>query len=270
MKRISRSKAATLWNRAENAQLLRTHEKFVLESLTVDDAAAQLSTRSRSHPELDKYSPIGVLASILIRERMKRYAATLFVRTVVQDQPCEWQEGDGVDVERFEEEERTIVAAAKSLGGRTGELGEMLERVWKVDAHSLEDVDRAFESLDGGGKEGDSEAEGIKALLKAVVLYRRIFPSSVSRSNGASNGTCILLSPPPSPSRKNSQMHLALRRILGSSIFDCSDFVAEKATSDDQCEHLAVALDEARDQVVDMLMDLERQFRGYPKMGDAV
>ena len=243
----------------------------MLESWTVDDAAAQLSTRSSSHPELDKYSPIGVLASMLIRERMKRYAATLFVRTVVQDQPCEWQEGDGVDVERLEEEERAIIAAAKSLGGRTGELGEMLERVWKLDARSLEDVDRAFESVDGAGKEGDSEAEGIKALLKAVVLYRRIFPSSVSRSNGASTGACILLSPPPSPSRKNSQMHLALRRILGSSVFDCGDFSAtEKASSDDQCERLAIALDDARDRVVDMLMDLERQLRGYPKMGEVV
>jgi hypothetical protein len=267
MRRISGSKAAVLWNRAKNAQLLRPHEKLALKLLTVDNAATRLATRTRGHSEkTEKYSPIGVLASIMITERTKWHAATLFVQTVVQDQSCDWQEGDGKDREHFEEEERELIEAAKSLGGRTRELGEMLERVWKLEVRSLEDVDRAFESPeDGAGKEDNDEVEGIKALLKAVVLYRRIFPTSIiSRTNGT------LLSPPPSPSRKNSKMHLALRRLLGSSVFDDGGFVSQmSASGGDEGERLGLALDDARDRVVDMLIDLERQLRGYSKTCDA-
>jgi hypothetical protein len=271
--RISRSKATSLWSRAQNTQLLRTHERLVLESLTVDEAATRLASRSRTNMEWEKYNPIGVLADIVIRERIKRHAAALFIRTV-EDQLCDGHDGDGDEANQIEEEERTTIKAAKSLGGRTGELGEILESVWKTDICSVDEVERVFEIHDGEGKEVeiDETEDGIKSLLEAVILYRRIFPTSlVSRSNGNSNGVCcILLSPPPSPSRKNSKMHLALRRILGSGVFDYSDFTGRKAVTDDESGHLGIALDDARDRVVDMLMDLEQQLRGCGKKGDAV
>lgn len=70
MRRISGSKAAVLWNRAKNAQLLRPREQLVLKLLTVDDAATRWTTQTKIHSEkMEKYSPIGVLASMVITER---------------------------------------------------------------------------------------------------------------------------------------------------------------------------------------------------------
>ncbi|THH10605.1 hypothetical protein EW145_g1186 [Phellinidium pouzarii] len=103
---------------------------------------------------------------------------------------------------------------------------------------------------------GDRDAE-LRDLLGAVVLYRRIFPSKLLNVSAGENGLqkngntltargvglppiSIALtpmpSPPPSPSRRNAVLHIALRRSLDSAAFDRGD-----------------ALEDARDRVVDLL-----------------
>jgi hypothetical protein len=276
--RVSSPKAAALWGQARKAQLVRPYERLVLDCMNVDEAAERLALRPTTSREAEKFSPIGVLASMLVRERVKKHAAALFVRTVIPDQSFEWAASDGEAADRAEEDERATIEAAKSLGGQMGELGEMLERIWKTGVCTLEDVDCVFEDNDGEGEEPehDSLEEGIKCLLKAVILYRRIFPTSLgSCSNGTSNGVSILLSPPPSPSRKNAKLHLALRRMLGSSVFDFTDVPgADRETGKSHAkrendESLGVALEDARDRVIDMLVDLERQKRGNTRKVDA-
>jgi hypothetical protein len=84
------------------------------------------------------------------------------------------------------------------------------------------------------------------SLLRATTLFRRIFPNSVLSSAG---GVSILLSPPPSPSRTNSGLHLELRT-RGSKVFDCvDDFDGGKEGGCDEIkkeESLGIALEEAR------------------------
>jgi hypothetical protein len=225
---------------------VRPHEKLVLESLSVDEAANQLAAR----PEHElKHNPIAILASMLILERIKSHSVTLFVRTIL---PARIEPGR---VEDMGKEEKVIIDAARSLGGRTEELADMLEHVWKTGISTHDDI------ICEPSNEGHANAvEGeIRSLLGALILYRRIFPSSILSHSANSNGVSILLSPPPSPPRRNAALHMALRRTLGSSVFD---FSAEDGKGDVAAEQsLGIALEEARDCVVDMLVDFERQSR---------
>jgi hypothetical protein len=263
---LSHSKATSLWSHARRAQLVRPYEKLVLETLNVGEAVERLAARSSAHTDGGKHSPIAVLASMLVRERLKKHMVILFVKTVWSSQrsgkgEVDWNEDMEVDDCKEEEEKKVTIDAAQSLGGRTGELGEMLERVWKTEVCTLEDVGCCGpegKSYEEAEDDGDHLLEGeIVSLLTALILYRRIFPTSVlSGANSSAGGVSILLSPPPSPSRKNPGLRLALRRTLGSKVFDfTNDFQGEDEGN------LGMALEDARDRVVDMLVSAERQER---------
>ncbi|KZT02946.1 uncharacterized protein LAESUDRAFT_762372 [Laetiporus sulphureus 93-53] len=95
MRPVSLSKAATLWEAAHKREFLCPYEKIVLDNKSVDVAADWLTKRQRWHETerkgrcaaCEKHTPLDVLAAILIRERLRKHAASLFVRTVVQNDP---------------------------------------------------------------------------------------------------------------------------------------------------------------------------------------
>ena len=172
-----------------------------------------------------------------------------------------------------EQERKETVEAGKSIGGRTAELAVLLDRIWDTGFCSQEDMlpTRPRHShCDSHGRNPDvdvdcedeqdlasqDEAE-IRALLTATLIYRRIFPSTIPACAPSSAGgaPAFILSPPPSPSRKNAQLHMALRTALGSPAFESG---ADGRLEDPE---LGAALEDARDRVVDMLVDFERACR---------
>ena len=234
----------------------------------------------------EKRTPLGILAAILIRERLRKHAASLFVRTVVRaevearranpnydsddecDDPVYTYDADK-DFKEEQERDETI-EAGKSIGGRTAELAVLLERIWDTGfssedtllpaphhghAHGCRDVDADCE--DDRDLASQDEAE-IRALLTATLIYRRIFPSTIpacTLAGGAGGAPAFVLSPPPSPSRRNAKLHMALRTALGSPAFESG---ADGRLEDPE---LGAALEDARDRVVDMLVDFEQACR---------
>ena len=281
---VSRSKAQALWEQARE-RVVRPYEHIVLSNMDVDEAAEWLEkwrqwhVNGRKKPTrcaaCEKRTPLGVLAAILLRERLRKHAASMFVRTVVpqgQGQGMMMKEREVVydpEVEAKDEKERKeTIEAGKSIGGRTGELAVLLERIWDTGFCSHEDVfpppkqDPSFET--GVDDEEDCEDEHdlastdeveIRSLLSATMIYRRIFPSSFPNctNNGNPSSVSVILSPPPSPSRKNVLLHVTLRTALGSPAFD-----DRFGRLDDK---LGGALEDARDRVVDRLVELERAGR---------
>ncbi|KAJ2961548.1 hypothetical protein NUW54_g14380 [Trametes sanguinea] len=105
----------------------------------------------------EKRTPLGVLAAILIRERLRKHAASLFVRTVVRaedasrransaydsEDECEEEPLYTFDAEKdFQEEQerKETVEAGKSIGGRTAELAILLERIWDTGFYTPDDA----------------------------------------------------------------------------------------------------------------------------------
>ncbi|CCM01225.1 uncharacterized protein FIBRA_03273 [Fibroporia radiculosa] len=282
MRPVSSSKAAALWDAARGREFLRPHEKIVLANMSVDDAAEWLAKWQQWHKierksrcaACEKRTPLGVLAAILIRARLRKHAAALFVRTVVRDAVLPAVAGVCADdEERYvydaekdfkEEQERTeTVQAGKSIGGRTAILAMLLERIWDTGFCTHEDVlpvphrDSSDEGVDCENAHdlaSTDEAE-IRSLLSATLIYRRIFPSSFP---SCSTSVSFILSPPPSPSQRNVALHMALRTALGSPAFE----FGSGGRLDD--EELSDALEDARDRVNDMLVELEKSCRRAP------
>ncbi|PIL27736.1 transcription factor [Ganoderma sinense ZZ0214-1] len=288
---VSGSKATELWERARKREVLRAHEKIVLNNMSVEGAADWLakwrswheSERKGRCTACEKRTPLGILAAILIRERLRKHAASLFVRTVVRaevearranpaydsddecDDPMYTYDADKDFKE--EQERKETVEAGKSIGGRTSELAVLLERIWDTGffssedtllpaprhahAHGCPDVDADCEDEQDLASQDEAE---IRALLTATLIYRRIFPSTIPACTLA-GAPAFVLSPPPSPSRRNAKLHMALRTALGSPAFESG--------ADGRLEDpgLGAALEDARDRVVDMLVDFERACR---------
>lgn len=266
---VSRSKAQALWEQARE-RVVRPYENIVLSNMDVDSAAEWLEKWRQLHVNnrktrcaaCEKRTPLGVLAAILLRDRLRKHAASMFVRTVVPQSPSE-REVVLYDPEveaKDEKERKETIEAGKSIGGRTADLAVLLERIWDTGFCSHEDVfppQRQSPSGGCGDDEEDCEDEHdlastdeaeIRALLSATLIYRRIFPSSFPSCNAP-----VILSPPPSPSRKNVLLHVTLRTALGSPAFD------DRLGRLD--EKLGTALEDARDRVVDRLVELERAGR---------
>ena len=274
MRPVSSAKATALWEAARTREFLRPHEKIVLDNMSVDDAAEWLAKWQRWHETerkgrcaaCEKRTPLGVLAAILIRARLRKHAAALFVRTVIRDDARAGQdeccEGEGLvyDAEQDyrEEQERTeTLQAGKSIGGRTAELAVLLERIWDTGFCTHEDVlpqpqdEEDADCEDAHDLASKDEAE-IRALLSATIIYRRIFPSSFP---ACSTSVSFILSPPPSPSQRNATLHMALRTALASRAFE----YASGGRLED--EELSIALEDSRDRVCDMLVELEKSCR---------
>ncbi|KAF9045721.1 hypothetical protein BDZ89DRAFT_1058681 [Hymenopellis radicata] len=223
---LAKGRAASIWEAARNNGLTQgracAYERLVLASVGVEEAAAIVKA-NRVHRE-PRHTPIGVVASSLLLQRLKKHSALMFVGSVVPLQ---------LDANNDKEEEarRVTVDSARSLGGRMAQLGDAFEQVWNG-GHV--DIDNSAFS---DGLESD-----IWTLLSAIVMYRRIFPSAVLGSGA--EGVSILLSPPPSPTLADHEFGgYKLRTIMGGKVFDDEE------------------IEEARDRVVDMLVALERRGR---------
>ncbi|KIK70210.1 hypothetical protein GYMLUDRAFT_213391 [Collybiopsis luxurians FD-317 M1] len=233
---------------------VRPHERLVLESITLDEAVARLkSPVVLQHQDTDvkRYSPIGVLACMLVRERIKHHLEMMFVRTILPNEQCyEIEDASAPAVANHveddeEEERRKTIEAARSLGGQMAELGDTLQKMWTMGVWELDDISSVRDDTGDDPQDLGLDAQ-IRVLLNALILYRQIFSSSIlgSAESGHSSGVSILLSPPPSPIRKDVKLHYALRRVLGSTVFDAGG-----------------AMEDARDRLVDMLVECERAGR---------
>jgi hypothetical protein len=173
--------------------------------LEVNEAARRVTA---SHPTATPPSPRktdkGVLRALeetLALERMRTVAAAAFTHEVL---------GGEADADSRTEEREHALAAARKLGGRVGGLSARVGRVLGGG-----DLDLLADAEDVEG-----EGEDVERLLRAIVLYRRVFGSPA---------------PISAPKAKDADAH-ALRRTLGSSeVFE--DALVE----------------EARDRVVDLL-----------------
>ena len=266
---VSHSKASELWDQARQRDVLRMHERVVLSTMNVDEAADLLekwrlwraAERKTRCAACEKRTPLGILAAIITRFKLRKHAASMFVKTVVPHGQRD-EEGEEVlydaDKDLNEEQEmRDTIEAAKSIGGRTADLAVLLERAWDTGFYPQEDVLNSSNNTHGDCGDGycdeehdlaDLDAQEIRSLISATLIYRHIFPSSFP-SVGPS--VSLILSPPPSPSRKNVALHTALRTALGSAAFDYVEGRLDDPT-------LGGALEDARDRVVDMLVELER------------
>ncbi|THH00729.1 hypothetical protein EW026_g1858 [Hermanssonia centrifuga] len=281
---VSHSKASELWDRARNQEILRPYEKIALTNMTIDDAAEWLAKWRRWHnterkgrcAACEKRSPLGILAAIITRERLRNHAAAMFVRTVVPSQfreprdDCSDCEGDELvydpdQDEKDDQDRRETIEAGKAIGGRTAELAILLERIWDTGFCAHEDVISTSRAHHSSYEDGNCENEHdlastdeaeIRSLLSATMIYRRIFPSSFP---SCATAVSVILSPPPSPSRKNMALHVSLRAALASSAFDLADGRLEDG-------RLGAALDNARDRVNDMLTALERSVKRNTRM----
>ena len=285
---VWRTKATALWDlAARRAQgrdsaiaaprISRAYERLVLDNMSVDEAFAKLMTvqsvteanavgtkkvdmrtPESSDSESEEYKnatdPLAVLARAVVNEQVRKETERIFLRTV--------NEADGPSIEReieseFDDEEREkcfdtleLVAASRSLDGATASLVDTFERVCNpTSALFASDSDLDLDALDSDASNFSAEDTELRALLRSIILYRRIFPSTLL-SSSPSNADCSsrtgtgisisltpMPSPPPSPSRgKNAKLHLALRRELDSRAFERSP-----------------GLEDARDYVVDML-----------------
>ncbi|KDQ60146.1 hypothetical protein JAAARDRAFT_597090 [Jaapia argillacea MUCL 33604] len=255
---LSKATATELWNRALKTQSMRPYERMVLKNLTVDDAVALLASASRTKKGgVGKQSPLRLLAVTIIQDKLRKHAALLFIRTVLRnDERCSHMGHTPEEENQREEERREVIEGAKSIGGRIGELAEVLDRVWES---GVCDVDQLVEET---AMEVDESEKAIGCLLRSTILYRQIFPSYLAGSQGISESVSLMLSPPPSPSRKNTVVHAALRRTLGSPAFDYGEVGREGEGGEGQEEEkLAMLLEDARDQAVDMIVELERAGR---------
>ncbi|KAJ4468828.1 hypothetical protein J3R30DRAFT_3554706 [Lentinula aciculospora] len=234
---------------------VRPHERLVLESTTLDDAVARLKSpvaRQSQDVDWNRYSPIAVLACMIVKERVKHHLELMFIRTVLPNEDCYELEdvsaaviSDSVE-DKQEEERRKTVEAARSLGGKMAELGDSLQRMWTMGIWELDNISPLHNDADDD-EELDLDAE-IRVLLNALILYRQIFSSSILGS--ANSGVSVLLSPPPSPIRQDMKLHYALRRVLGSSVFE-----SENGNG------VSGAMEDARDRLVDKLVECERAGR---------
>jgi hypothetical protein len=180
--------------------------------LGVDEAARRVRTTA-SPSTSTPTSPQPVLRALqegVAVERLRTVASRAFARAVLNTT------SEGEDNERATEEREQALAAARALSGRVGALGARVGRV--LGGGTLDALDMLNPPADDEGD--DDAAADVEKLLCALVLYRRVFPSSTSVDAGVDVA---------------ADKH-ALRRTLGSSeVFE--DALVE----------------EARDRVVDLL-----------------
>ena len=112
----------------------------------------------------------------------------------------------------------------------------------------------------------DGDDDEIKALFTALVLYRRAFGTTTATDlqQHPCDPSSTLLSPPPSPTMRGSvkytRMLLELRKALGNRVFeDNVDDDMEGGGAGGCASSRVLGLEDARDRVVDMIVDVERR-----------
>ena len=253
---VAGSRASYLWEQARRKEILRPHEKLILGSMNVGEAAVLMRKWCRADFKWDHHSPLAILAETFVRRKIKKHARLLFVQSV--DKTLH-QDDDSSDTDEStdgqyplaagtgalsEVETLQIIQAGKALGGSTADLAIALEKVWGLGTCELPAASRP-----------DTDYEDVRALLSAIALYRKVFRTSLVHAGTAECDAppiSVILTPPSSPSPKDAQAHHALRKVLGASVFEMS----LDADEDPELDSLAIAVENARDNVVDMLVDL--------------
>ena len=228
---IWRARAATLWTRAMHARVVRPFEHAVLSTMTIDEASISLAKASNT-----RLSPLSSLAVCKVYKAFVHFAGRTFVRAVLGTdvQLVESEVYDAEKDAREEEERHAAIDAGRSMGGSCAELVDLLERVCAGMFVRYEDT----QCSDGSDIE---EERDVRTLFGAIVLHRGLFPSGLPSSTGIP----VVLSPPPSPSRRNAGLRAALRVALDGEVF----------------YNGGPELEEARDRVVDVLVDADRASR---------
>lgn len=280
---IARMKARSLWAAAKEKVPSKVAEQLVLHSLDVGDALARITSATKmdefSNGER-MYMPLEVLACGVVKERLMKHLGKLFVEAVSGE-----EEGVVINGNEEEQERRMTIDAARELGGSVDSLGRLFERVWKTYSVDLEDVTEQFTCV-GSDSISESVDGEIKSLFTALVLYRRLFDGDDVSSSETECASCMssstptmarssLLSPPPSPRttaqvqtlsramqmntrrREQNRTLLELRKALGSRVFEDGACTGAGQTK----EMCVVGLEDARDRVVDLVVDLERNER---------
>jgi len=252
---VAGSRASYLWEQARRKEILRPHEKLVLGSMDVCEAPASMQKWRRTDFRWEHHTPLAVLAETLVRRNIKKHAQLLFVqsvdKTLHDDNSSDIDEStDGrylltAGTEAESEVERLqIIQAGKSLGGSTADLAIALEKVWDLGTCELPEASRF-----------DTDYQDVRALLTAIALYREVFRTSLVHAGTAecdALSISVILTPPSSPPPKDAQAHQTLRKVLGASVFE----MLPDAGGDQELDSLGMAVENARDSVVDMLVDL--------------
>jgi len=256
IRRVTGSRAYYLWEQARRKEILRPYEKLVLDSMDVCEAAALMQKWHRTDFRWEHHSPLAILAETLVRRKIHKHARLLFVQSVDKtlhqdDDSSDTDEStDGrylltAGTEAESEVERLqIIQSGKSLGGFIADLAIALERVWDLGACELPEASYS-----------DADYEDVRALLSATALYREVFRTSLVHVGTAECDTpsiSVILTPPSSPSPKDTLAHQALRKVLGASVFE----TLPDSDGDQESDSLAMAVENARDGVVDMLLEL--------------
>ncbi|KAG8216494.1 hypothetical protein J3R82DRAFT_6607 [Butyriboletus roseoflavus] len=227
---FAETRSQALWNRATGLAEsvdVSAYQRLVLSSMTVEGAKECLAT---SKPILGS-SPIALLASSLLRKRLHSHASSLFIHRVAQGLESTPELSSTEDSRTWS----ATLSYSRSLGGDIGLLSDALAKVWRDGWFSVDIDDLKVDTAD----------EDILALLRATVLYSQVFASQ------------FVPSPPPSPARKaggkdsEADVVLHLRQALGSNVFE------ESGESNLDC----FSLEDARDRVVDMIVNLQRERR---------
>jgi len=223
--------------------------------MDVTEAVERLSKASEGEKKGDAertYKPIEVLGCLLVKQRVKQHLGQLFVDSVFGSKS---EKDDKESAKRKGGEMRRTIDAARELGGQVEELGRVLEKVWKTPAAALDHIALDLKDVDLAQAQ-DSMDTQINALLSALVLYRCVFSNPLQLAGCSS----ALLSPPPSPTlrsgSKGTRMVHALRQALGSRVFE--DGVEGEEGEGEEGERL----EDARDRVVDLIVEMERSSRG--------
>ena len=257
---VAGSRASYLWEQARRKEILRPHEKLILGSMNTSEAATLMQEWCRADFKWEHHSPLAILAETLVRRKIKKHARLLFVQSVDKalhqdDDASDTDESTdgqylltaGMEVES-EAEALQVIQAGKSLGGSTADLAIALEKVWDLGTCELPEASRP-----------DADYEDVRALLTAIALYRNVFRTSLVHAGTECDAPhiSVILTPPSSPSSKDAQAHHALRKVLGASVFEMSP----DTDGDPELDSLAMAVENARDNVVDMLVDLRASSR---------
>jgi hypothetical protein len=203
------------------------YQRLVFDSMTVEGAMECLTT---SNPN-SGYFPIVLLASSLLRKRLHAHASSLFIHRVSQGPECHSEFPTTEDSKTWS----ATFSYGRSLGGDISLLSNALAKLWQGGWFSLDITDLKV----------DAANEDVLALLRATVLYSQVFASQ------------SVPSPPPSPPWKaggkesGADVVLHLRRVLGSNVFEESG----ESNLD------GFSLEDARDRVVDMIVNLQRERR---------
>ncbi|KAH9174673.1 hypothetical protein EDB89DRAFT_1949630 [Lactarius sanguifluus] len=158
---VWRARATALWTRANHARLVRPFERAVIDAMTVKEASASLAKTCNV-----RLSPLSSLAVRNVRKAVAHVAARTFVDAVLGP---DVQSGDTevCDTEkdaREEVERRAVIDAGRSLGGRSAELVDLLERIYNGTFVRHEEIDHSDDS------DADDEERGVRMLLSAIVL----------------------------------------------------------------------------------------------------